>query len=238
MRTVVLVEGVSDRVAVETLAARRGRDLAAEGVSVVALRGAGNIRTALGRYGPQGLGVRLAGLCDAGEESAFGRALEEARLGSGLGRPEMERLGFFVCVQDLEDELIRALGVAAVEDVVAAQGELRPFRTLQKQPRSETGRPRRSCAGSSALTADGRRSTRRRSCRRSTSSASHGRSTSSSNESARQPSSEDGRSGPRAPQPAGRAAPTRSPRRSPTTPSRPARQSDSAAPRAQHRGRR
>ena len=134
MRTVVLVEGVSDRVAVETLAARRGRDLAAEGVSVVALRGAGNIRTALGRYGPQGLGVRLAGLCDAGEESAFGRALEEARLGSGLGRPEMERLGFFVCVQDLEDELIRALGVAAVEDVVAAQGELRPFRTLQKQP--------------------------------------------------------------------------------------------------------
>jgi hypothetical protein len=134
MRAVVLVEGISDRVAVETLAARRGRDLEADGVSVVALRGAGNIRSALGRYGPQGLGVRLAGLCDAGEESAFGRALEEAGLGSGLGRPGLERLGFFVCVQDLEDELIRALGVAAVEDVVAAQGELRPFRTLQKQP--------------------------------------------------------------------------------------------------------
>ena len=46
----------------------------------------------------------------------------------------MERLGFFVCVRDLEDELIRALGAAAVEDVVAAQGELRSFRTLQKQP--------------------------------------------------------------------------------------------------------
>ena len=134
MRAVVLVEGVSDRVAVETLAARHGRDLAAEGVAVVALRGAGNIRSALERYGPQGLGVTLAGLCDAGEEGAFGRALEQAGLGSGLGRPEMERLGFFVCVQDLEDELIRALGVAAVEDVVAAQGELRSFRTLQKQP--------------------------------------------------------------------------------------------------------
>lgn len=134
MRAVVLVEGVSDRVAVETLAARRGRDLGTEGVAVVALLGAGNIRSALERYGPQGLGVRLAGLCDAGEEGDFGRALEEAGLGSGLGRPEMERLGFFVCVQDLEDELIRALGVAAVEDVVAAQGELRSFRTLQKQP--------------------------------------------------------------------------------------------------------
>ncbi|MGH3027507.1 MAG: TOPRIM nucleotidyl transferase/hydrolase domain-containing protein [Gaiellaceae bacterium] len=134
MRTVMLVEGVSDRVAVETLAARRGRDLGAEGVAVVAIRGAGNIRSALGRYGPQGLGVRLVGLCDAGEEDDFRRALEQAGLGSGLDRPGMERLGFFVCVRDLEDELIRALGAAAVEDVVAAQGELRSFRTLQKQP--------------------------------------------------------------------------------------------------------
>jgi uncharacterized protein (DUF2384 family) len=34
---------------------------------------------------------------------------------------------------DLEDELIRALGTAAVEEVVEAQGELGSFRTLQKQ---------------------------------------------------------------------------------------------------------
>jgi hypothetical protein len=133
-RTVVLVEGVSDGLAVETLAARRGRDLASEGVAVVPLDGAGNIRSALARYGPEGLGVGLAGLYDAGEEGWFSRALEDAGLGSSLGRPELERLGFFVCVQDLEDELIRALGVPAVEAVVAAQGELRPFRTLQKQP--------------------------------------------------------------------------------------------------------
>jgi hypothetical protein len=46
----------------------------------------------------------------------------------------MERLGFYVCVADLEDELIRALGAAAVEQVVDAQGDLRSFRTLQKQP--------------------------------------------------------------------------------------------------------
>jgi uncharacterized protein (DUF2384 family) len=46
----------------------------------------------------------------------------------------MERLGFYVCVADLEDELIRALGVAAVEEVVDAQGDLGSFRTLQKQP--------------------------------------------------------------------------------------------------------
>ena len=46
----------------------------------------------------------------------------------------MEKLGFFVCVADLEDELIRSLGVAAVERVVDEQGELRALRTFQKQP--------------------------------------------------------------------------------------------------------
>jgi hypothetical protein len=39
-----------------------------------------------------------------------------------------------VCVADLEDELIRSLGAAAVEQVVDAQGELESFRTFQKQP--------------------------------------------------------------------------------------------------------
>jgi hypothetical protein len=134
MRAVVLVEGDSDRVALETLAARRGRDLEAEGVAVVPIGGAGNIRSALRHYGPEGVGAMLAGLCDAGEEVDFRRALEHVGLGAGLGRPEMERLGFYVCVQDLEDELIRALGVPAVVEVVASQGELRAFRTLQKQP--------------------------------------------------------------------------------------------------------
>jgi hypothetical protein len=46
----------------------------------------------------------------------------------------MERLGFYVCVADLEDELIRSLGAAAVEEVLDARGELGSFRTLQKQP--------------------------------------------------------------------------------------------------------
>jgi hypothetical protein len=46
----------------------------------------------------------------------------------------MEALGFFVCVADLEDELIRALGVETVERVIDDQGELGSFRTLQYQP--------------------------------------------------------------------------------------------------------
>ncbi len=46
----------------------------------------------------------------------------------------MEAAGFYVCVADLEDELIRALGSDAVERVVAAAGELGSWRTFQKQP--------------------------------------------------------------------------------------------------------
>jgi hypothetical protein len=136
-RTVVLVEGPSDRIALETLAVRRGRDLAAEGVSLVAIGGAQAIRRSLAELRD----VCVAGLCDAGEEPDFRRALEHAGHGTRLDRASMERLGFFVCVADLEDELIRALGVAAVEDVAEAQGDLQAFRTLQKQA-AWRGRPR------------------------------------------------------------------------------------------------
>ena len=51
-----------------------------------------------------------------------------------LPRGGLEQLGFFVCVADLEDELIRSLGVASVEQVIEGQGELGSLRTLQKQP--------------------------------------------------------------------------------------------------------
>ncbi len=132
-RSVVLVEGASDKVALETLAARRGRNLEVEGVSVVVLGGAQAIGGFL-REVPRGSGVRLAGLCDAAEEAGWRRALEHAGFGSRLTREEMERLGFYICVVDLEDELIRALGAAAVEAVLDAHGDLRSFRTLQKQP--------------------------------------------------------------------------------------------------------
>jgi hypothetical protein len=82
----------------------------------------------------QGKDVRLGGLCDAAEEDDFRRGLERAGFGSHLTHADMERLGFYACVEDLEDELIRALGAAAVEKVVDAQGEVGSFRTLQKQP--------------------------------------------------------------------------------------------------------
>jgi hypothetical protein len=130
----VLVEGMSDQSALEALAARRGRDLHAEGVFIVPMGGATNIGRFLRMFGPEGFGVRLAGLCDEAEERDFRRGLDRAGLGAGLTRAGLERLGFFVCVADLEDELIRSLGVTLVEQVVEAQGEIGAFRTFQKQP--------------------------------------------------------------------------------------------------------
>ncbi len=141
IRAVVLVEGISDQYALEALAERRGRNLSAEDISVVPIGGAQAIGRFLNLFGRQGLDVRLAGMCDAAEEDEFRRGLESAGFGSDLTRSDMEALGFYVCVADLEDELIRALGAASVEEVVDAQGDLGPFRTLQKQPWWR-GRPR------------------------------------------------------------------------------------------------
>lgn len=133
MRTIVVVEGDSDREAVRALALRRGRDLEAEGISIVPIGGAHAIARYLRTLEDLG-GVRLAGLCDAGEEGAFRQALEAAGLGVNLGREDMEGLGFFVCTADLEDELIRALGPPGVERVVAAMGDLQSWQTFRKQP--------------------------------------------------------------------------------------------------------
>jgi hypothetical protein len=133
-RAVVLVEGASDQLALEALARRRGRNLEAEDVAIVPMGGATNIRKFLDRFGPRGFDVRLAGLFDVGEEGDLQRGLERAGLGSDLTRTDMERLGFYVCVADLEDELIRSLGAAAVEGVIEAMGDLESLRTFQKQP--------------------------------------------------------------------------------------------------------
>jgi hypothetical protein len=54
-------------------------------------------------------------------------------MGTDLTRGDLEHLGFYVCVTDLEDELVRALGADAVEGIIDAQGELGSFRTFQKQ---------------------------------------------------------------------------------------------------------
>lgn len=140
-RAVVLVEGRSDRAALEALAVRAGRDLAAEGVAITPMGGATNLGHFLDAFGPGGLDLQLAGLCDAAEAPGFCHSLERAGLGTDLMPSDLRRLGFFVCERDLEDELIRALGIAAVEHVIEVQGELGALRTFQNQPAQRARTP-------------------------------------------------------------------------------------------------
>jgi hypothetical protein len=126
---VVLVEGASDKAAVEALATRRG--VPADAYRVVAMGGITNIGHFVHRYADH---PRIAGLYDAGEERFVRSALERAGFGTDLTRDRLSALGFEVCVRDLEDELIRAVGADAMVSVIAADGRLRPFRTLQRQP--------------------------------------------------------------------------------------------------------
>ncbi len=151
--SIVLVEGISDQIAVETLAACRGRDFAADRVVVLPIGGAHAVTRYLMQFGPAGAGVRLAGLCDRAEENVVRRGLARAGIGSAGTRAAMECLGFYVCDEDLEDELIRAIGVARVEALIESQGDLGSFRSLQRQPEwrgQDTGAQLRRFLGSGA----------------------------------------------------------------------------------------
>lgn len=122
LRAVLLVEGGSDREAVLAAARGQGRDLVAEGVAVVPMGGATGIRRCLAAVPP---GVRVGGLYDVGEADVVRRALR---------CDDPAAAGFFACVADLEDEFVRAAGVAAVEALAAEHGEARALATFRQQP--------------------------------------------------------------------------------------------------------
>jgi hypothetical protein len=131
--TTVLVEGLSDRLALERLAVRLGYDLAACRVRVLDVGGVTNFHRVLERHDPGAADVRLAGLCDYAEREVVQRALEAAGFGTGLTVQAMESLGFFVCDGDLEDELLRAVGVGPTLTIIEANGDLPRFRRTQRQ---------------------------------------------------------------------------------------------------------
>ena len=74
LRAAVLVEGVSDRIALETLAVRRGRDLAAEGVSVVAIGGAQAIGRVLEELSRRGAASPWQGSATPARSASFAAA--------------------------------------------------------------------------------------------------------------------------------------------------------------------
>jgi hypothetical protein len=128
---VVLVEGPSDAAVVCTLV--RSRGLAPATVTVTSMGGVTNLGHHLRANTDHGRAPAVLGLCDAAEAPVVVNALR--RHGQEVTGPDdLERPGFYLCVRDLEDELVRSLGVAAVEAVLGEIGELGSFRTFQQQP--------------------------------------------------------------------------------------------------------
>lgn len=125
-RRVLLVEGITDQIAVETVAERLGRDVGAEGLVVVPMGGAHAAKQFIPHFLAKGVEVR--GLVDRNEAGEFAAALGVSRV------DDLARHGVRICVPDLEFELIGALEPAELEALLDREGDLRSFRTLQKQP--------------------------------------------------------------------------------------------------------
>jgi putative ATP-dependent endonuclease of the OLD family len=132
-RTAILVEGLSDQLAIETLASRLNVDLDAKAASIVACEGAGSVGSFLSLLGPTGLGLRLLGLCDADWAERWREELSARGL-TVADRAEMERIGFGVSDPDLEAELVAALGTAPVEAVIATSGRSGELTRFENQP--------------------------------------------------------------------------------------------------------
>jgi hypothetical protein len=131
---VVLVEGLSDAIAMEIIAARCDRRLRDERVAVVPMGGVTNIGRFMSLFGRRAREVKIAGLYDVGAHDHVCKVLESEWPGRVPARSGLEALGFYACVEDLEDEFIRSLGVAAVEQIVERQGQIRSFRKMQHEP--------------------------------------------------------------------------------------------------------
>jgi hypothetical protein len=133
VRMLVLVEGESDAAALRALARLLDFDLAPHGIDIQPAHGVSNFSRLLVEFLSTHPGAGFCGLYDTTDERHVRRALADAAVPITADQ-SLETSGFFACVADIEDELIRALGVEAVERVVDAQGELSSFRRFQAMP--------------------------------------------------------------------------------------------------------
>jgi hypothetical protein len=81
-----------------------------------------------------GRDLRVGGLYDAAEERFVSNGLVRVGLRPFADTTPLTALGFFRCDRDLEDELIRAIGVDGFLALIEAEGELRSFERLRGQP--------------------------------------------------------------------------------------------------------
>lgn len=124
-RFVILVEGVADRVVVESAARAMTIDLDRLGAVVVDLDGAEKFRNVFPLLGPDGFGPTLLGLVDKKESGPWIGAFQ------GRKRAEIEDKIVFVSDADLEDEYAVALGGPAIAQALIDGEHCREEAVLQ-----------------------------------------------------------------------------------------------------------
>lgn len=139
----ILLEGASDVAAVRVLAHTRGLGTAVDegSIAAVSLDGVTNMRTGIVTARERHPEARVLGLCDAREQQVAVRALiATGVLAEGAGADDLPGAGFFVCHDDLEEELMRALGRDGVEAAIETLG-LQPALLAFQRQEAWRGRP-------------------------------------------------------------------------------------------------
>jgi putative ATP-dependent endonuclease of OLD family len=116
-RCVVLVEGVSDRILIESVAELVGVNLDRSGAAIFELDGSGSFPSAYRIFGPPGFDLHLVGLLDEDARKLWAEAV-------GVGAAELEAQGYAVCDPDLEGMYIDCLGRDAVIAMLLASSTL------------------------------------------------------------------------------------------------------------------
>jgi hypothetical protein len=130
--TVILVEGISDLLAIRMLARRSGRDLDGAGATLLSLDGGGGFVHYLALFGPNGLDLRLLGLVDADHEQTWSQALTKAGV-PVAARGALNAAGVQVCDPDLEGELVVAIGTHRIAELLADEAQTVRYQTWVAQ---------------------------------------------------------------------------------------------------------
>jgi putative ATP-dependent endonuclease of OLD family len=116
-RSVLAVEGPSDRIVVERVAQLTGLDLDRRGVAVFDLDGAKLFPLAYELFGPTGFNLKLTGMVDEDARETWAAAV-------GVDPADLEAAGYIVCDPDLEGVYIDTLGVDIVIPMLLASPQM------------------------------------------------------------------------------------------------------------------
>jgi putative ATP-dependent endonuclease of OLD family len=110
---VIFVEGASDRIVLEAVAARTGVRLARNGTRIIELDGAATFGRAVNVLGENGYGIPCIGLCDDDAKEDWAKSL-------GVDVSQLGGLGYHVCEPDLEAEVVKSLGLDRFLEIIRA----------------------------------------------------------------------------------------------------------------------